>query len=289
MKRLFAIIFTFIQTCQLSYGQVNAKLEAANIMIGDQTTLTISNTDQFPTIDELSHNEIIPITQEFDTIEGKLHQQTVITCFEEGEHYIMISPTDSLLLKVQDVAAVDTTKAEIRDIADYMHEPITFEEIWKVASFIISGLGMIALIIMLIVYFVRCSHHRKNIVEISKAPPLPADIKAKNSLERLRLQQLWQQGKVKEYHTELTDILRVYLAESYGIQSTEMTSDQTLEAFESTSACDTDTEAMLRRILQTADMVKFAKSEPQPYEHDRSLADAKQFVESTKPIETPEE
>ena len=289
MKRLFAIIFTLILTTHLTYAQVNAKLDAKTIMIGDQTTLTVSQTDQFPTIDDLSKNDIVPITQQFDTINGKLQQRTIITCFEEGEHYIMISPTDSILLTVQDVAAVDTTKAEIRDIEGYMHEPITFQEVWRIFSFTLSILGVIALIIMLIVYFVRRSRNREETVETPKAPPLPADIKAINALEKLRVQQLWQQGKVKEYHTRLTDILRIYLSDCYGIQSTEMTTDQTLEAFETTKACNTDTEAMLRRILQTADMVKFAKSEPQPYEHDRSLADAKQFVESTKPIETTEE
>ena len=40
---------------------------------------------------------------------------------------------------------------------------------------------------------------------------------------------------------------------------------------------------MLRQILTTADMVKFAKSEPLPYEHDRSMSNAVAFVQQTVP------
>ena len=290
MKKLIATIITLLLLAPMGFAQFKAQLDSTNIMLGEQTTLTVSGTDQFPTMDYLAQNDIVPIMQRFDTINGKVQQHTLLTCFEEGEHYIKLSPNDSLRLTVNDVTGVDTTSLDIRDIESYMKEPITFHEVYRVYTFVISVLGIIAFIILLICYFVRRSRLKEmQEEEKPKAPPLPADIKAISSLEKLRVQQLWQQGKVKEYHTTLTDILRTYLAESYGIQSTEMTSDQTLEAFETTSACNADTEALLRQILQTADMVKFAKSEPQPYEHDRSMADAKQFVESTKPIETPKE
>ena len=103
----------------------------------------------------------------------------------------------------------------------------------------------------------------------------------KQRLEELRQQQLWQQGKVKEYYTELTDTVRVYLEEACGIQSTEMTTDQTLDAFHSSPASGSETEASLRQILQAADMVKFAKSQPQPYQHDLALGQAIDFIKTT--------
>ena len=88
---------------------------------------------------------------------------------------------------------------------------------------------------------------------------------------------------VKEYHTRLTDIVRNYLEETYGIQSTEMTSDQTLEAFQGTAVCTEQTSSMLSQMLQTADMVKFAKSQPLPYQHDLSMKQAVEFVKLTAP------
>ena len=38
---------------------------------------------------------------------------------------------------------------------------------------------------------------------------------------------------------------------------------------------------MLGQILQTADMVKFAKSEPAPYQHDLAMKQAVDFVSQT--------
>lgn len=261
-----------------SQAQISATFDTASILIGDQTTLTITGTRQYPTMDELTQNNLVPIQQWIDTIDGKECQHTLITSFEEGEHYLKLSDDDSLLLIVNDVADVDTASVEIKDIAGIMKEPYTFWEIfrWVLLAFLIAALGVAAW------YIAKRIKANKPIIELPKAPEKPADERAQEALESLRLRQLWQQGKVKEYHTELTDIVRGFIEECYGINSTEMTTDQTLEAFEGTKACTPDNTAMLRQILQTADMVKFAKCEPQPYEHDRSMNDAKSFVASCK-------
>jgi hypothetical protein len=37
-------------------------------------------------------------------------------------------------------------------------------------------------------------------------------------------------------------------------------------------------------MLQTADMVKFAKSQPQPYQHDLSMTQAVNFIKLTAPM-----
>ena len=60
-----------------------------------------------------------------------------------------------------------------------------------------------------------------------------------------------------------------------------MTTDQTLDAFHSSPASGSETEASLRQILQAADMVKFAKSQPQPYQHDLALGQAIDFIKTT--------
>ena len=76
--------------------------------------------------------------------------------------------------------------------------------------------------------------------------------------------------------------------ETTGIRATEMTSDETVEAVES-GKWIVDS-SLLRSIFTTADLVKFAKSEPMPYEHDRSMNQAVEFVktlwQSVKPAET---
>jgi hypothetical protein len=115
--------------------------------------------------------------------------------------------------------------------------------------------------------------------------------RALDNLEELRQRQLWQAGKVKEYHTELTDAVRTFIEEATGIHATEMTSDETVEEIENLKL-KIET-SLLKEIFTTADLVKFAKSEPLPHEHDRSMSEAVQFVkelwQQVKPAETPAE
>ena len=112
--------------------------------------------------------------------------------------------------------------------------------------------------------------------------------RALQALEELRNSHLWQNGKVKEYHTELTDIVRRFIEEATGIRATEMTSDETVEAVGGLWPVGG---GQLKSIFTTADLVKFAKSEPLPHEHEASMTLSVQFVkdfwQQVKPAEEP--
>ena len=252
------------------------QLDSTTIMLGDQTVLSIEPATLYPTLEELTNNDIVAVSQWTDSTNGNFC--TALTSFEEGEHWLHIG-LDSVLITVKDVPNVDTTNTNIRDIANILRQPYTFGEIAKVVGIV---LGILALVAAIIFVVIRLKRH-KPIISIPQAPPLPADVRALNALEELRQQQLWQQGRVKEYHTQLTDIVRNYLEETYNIPSTEMTSDQTLDAFRGCAAHTEESSSILQQMLQTADMVKFAKSQPQPYQHDLSMTQAVNFVKLTAP------
>lgn len=252
------------------------RLDSTTLMLGDQTTLTIEHSAIYPTLEDLTNNDIVAVRQWTDSTSGAFC--TALTSFEEGEHWFHIGQ-DSVLITVLDVPNVDTTSTNIRDIANILRQPYTFGEIAKVVGIVLGILALVAAIVFIII---RLKRH-KPIIHIPQAPPLPADVRALNALEDLRQQQLWQQGQVKEYHTQLTDIVRNYLEETYNIPSTEMTSDQTLDAFHGCSAFTEESDSLLRQMLQTADMVKFAKSQPQPYQHDLSMTQAVNFIKLTAP------
>ena len=252
------------------------KLDSTTIMLGDQTVLAIEPNTIYPTLEELTTGDIVAVNQWIDSTNGTFC--TALTSFEEGEHWLHVG-VDSVLITVKDVPNVDTTNTNIRDIANILRQPYTFGEIAKVVGIVLGILALVAAIIFIVI---RLKQH-KPIITIPQAPPLPADVRALDALETLRQQQLWQQGRVKEYHTELTDIVRNYLEETYSIPSTEMTSDQTLDAFHGCSAYTEEASSQLQQMLQTADMVKFAKSQPQPYQHDLSMTQAVNFVKLTAP------
>ena len=252
------------------------QLDSTTIMLGDQTVLAIEPSAIYPSLEDLTNNDIVAVNQWIDSANGNFC--TALTSFEEGEHWLHVG-VDSVLITVKDVPNVDTTNTNIRDIANILRQPYTFGEIAKVVGIVLGILALVAAIIFIVI---RIKQH-KPIITIPQAPPLPADVRALDALETLRQQQLWQQGRVKEYHTQLTDIVRNYLEETYSIPSTEMTSDQTLDAFHSCSAYTEDASSQLQQMLQTADMVKFAKSQPQPYQHDLSMTQAVNFVKLTAP------
>ena len=268
-----------------AHGQAVATLEADTIALGDQTTLTIRNALNYPSTDMLSQNGIVALRQAFDT--SARTQTTVITCFEPGEHYIRLGADDSLLLVVTDVE-IDSATAELRDIAPIERVPYTF---WEVFRWILLGLGVAALGFGL--WWLLT--HRKEVQQaLTKSEPVDTrtpEERALQTLDELRQERLWQSGRLKEYHTRLTDAVRQFIEESTGIRATEMTSEETIEEVESGTWNVGST--LLRDIFTTADLVKFAKSEPQAHEHERVMDEAVKFTKTlwaaVKPAEVKEE
>jgi len=93
----------------------------------------------------------------------------------------------------------------------------------------------------------------------------------------------------------LTDIVRRFIEEATGIRATDMTSEETVEAVRSAECGVRSAELMLPHpdnselrtpsselytIFTIADLVKFAKGEPLPHEHEASLKAASEFVDS---------
>ena len=254
-------------------GQAVAKLSADTIQLGDQTTLSIQRARTYPSTEQLSQNGIVALDQKFDSAQHTMY--TTLTSFEPGVHYVKLSPDDSLQLTVLDVD-IDTTTAEIRDIAPIEKVPYTF---WEIFRWVLLGLGILALSFAGWWFWKKWKSGQ--VREWLSSEPVDSrtpEERALDNLEALRQKQLWQAGRAKEYHTELTDTVRTFIEESTGIRATDMTSDETIEEMDNGNW---NVESnLLRDIFTTADLVKFAKSEPLPHEHDRSMTEAVEFVKS---------
>lgn len=286
MKKLLHILFCasilslFTFHSSLVNAQAVATLEADTILLGDQTTLNIRNALNYPSAEMLTNGGIVALGQTFDT--ATRTQRTVITSFEPGDHYIRLSPDDSLLLVVTDVE-VDTAAMEPRDIMPLERIPYTF---WEIFRWILLALAIAA--VAFGIWWLAT--HRKTVQQIlGMTEPVDTrtpEERALQTLEELRRKQLWQSGKSKEYHTELTDAVRLFIEEATGIRATEMTSDETVEAI---SGQWPVASGQLKDIFTTADLVKFAKSEPMPHEHERSMTEAVEFVKQLWQLVKPAE
>ena len=84
------------------------------------------------------------------------------------------------------------------------------------------------------------------------------------------------------YYIRLTEILRIYLENRYGILAMEQTSSETLDALLEIGFNDNNLYAKFKEILHLADMAKFAKAKPLPHENETSLLSSYLFVNETK-------
>lgn len=88
--------------------------------------------------------------------------------------------------------------------------------------------------------------------------------------------QLWQKGLVKEYHTQLTFILREYLEARFGILAWKTPRVRSPNRWSTRSR--KPSAGKMTALLNTSDMVKFAKAEPPDSIHPELLDNARKLI-----------
>lgn len=279
-------------------SQASAVLAKKSIVIGEQVAFkiqlsaTVSDKIEWPVIkDTLSADiEIIKVSA-IDTLTNKnqvtYSQSIIITAFNAGTFIIpsitynvlskqgkQTSSTKPLLLQVTTVS-VDTEKP-IRDILSPFPVPFTFKEVLPFLLLII----LLAIVIVVLYKYIKYRKLRVPLLNIGNEILIPAHEEALEALEKLRLEKLWQQNKFKEYYTQLTDILRVYLERRYGISAQEMTSDEIIDAMRNQVGLSVRISEM-EELLRTADLVKFAKEQPLADTNQKMFETIYVFVKQT--------
>ncbi len=277
--------------------RATARVDSNNILIGDWLRLHIevehaeNITVQFPSIpDSLQGFEIIrrdsllKTTSNNKTLESMTY---VLTSYDSGMYIIPplvfqyafandttlhTTETAPIPIVVHSVG-VDTTK-DIKDIKPPVTLPISFAEVLPYIIGVIGAGGFVWLI-----YYIM-KKRKKGEPIIPEAPPRPAHEVALEALHSLEAEKLWQRGLVKEYHSQVTDIIRTYIERRYNVIAMEMVTEEILSS-PSITALDKQNKEQLRDMLVLADLVKFAKFHPVQEEHERSLRFAFSFVETT--------
>ena len=301
------LIFIVLASMHLfaQQAKVSVKADTNAILIGEQVLLDlkyelpIGETPLFPAFnDTLTRDIEIVKRTTIDTLLNKdtqtqiLKQQLTITSFDTG--YFIIPPipfgmmeagdtsfstiiSDPLLLNVFTVE-VDTTK-DIKPIVRPMAQPYTIGEFLPI---IIIGLIILILIIVAI-YLYRRFKKKKPLFTKKEKPALPPYQEAIKNLEILKMKKLWQSGQVKEYQSELTDIIRYYIERRFEINAVEMVSFEIMEALKTTDV-NSEAFAKISATFDLADLVKFAKSNASAIENDTSYNNCMDFINETKRI-----
>ncbi len=114
---------------------------------------------------------------------------------------------------------------------------------------------------------------------------IPAHVKALTALDHLDHEQLWQKGKVKEYHSKITGIVRNYFEDRFQLPALELTTTEQMEQLKKVSAAKIILEET-NQFLNNADLVKFAKFIPMASVNEEMMKQAKDIVNKTIPVET---
>ena len=274
---------------------VEAKIDSLQILIGEQAKVQLQvamDAKQhaiFPAYTDtlVKGVEIIetvkPDTQFLNDRQRMLiTQEYVITSFDSALYYLPPIPvtvdgkeykSKALALKVYSIPVDTLHPDQFFGQKPVMKAPFAWEDWYGLISCSFLALPLLGLLIYLIV---RIPIIRKIKVE----PKLPPHQAAMKEIERIKIEKVWQKGRSKEYYTELTDALRTYIKDRFGFNALEMTSSEIIDKL--LELKDKEAISDLKELFQTADLVKFAKHDPQMNENDANLINAIDFINETK-------
>ena len=285
---------------------IKAKLDSAYLLMGRQTGMHIeivqdkNATGYIPVTDgdTLTRNVEIVGWRNSDTTDLgnnriQIDRDLILQSFDSGLYtlppILYISGKDTFRTEKTTLKVIPVNVDTLKNINDYknVENPDTK---WTdyLPDFITDYWWIILLFILIVasaIYIIYRIQKGKPIALplLPKKKLLPPYEEAIEALTALKAASLWQNGQEKEYYTRLTDILRHYIDRRFGVNAMEMTTSQILALLTAIEAKGAKEE--LKKILDVADFVKFAKMKPLADENEQSCRLATEFLEKTKPVE----
>lgn len=301
MNRIIYIILLI--TCALQASAqvfVESKIDSIEILIGEQTDLTLSVTadkgakvklpvykpNQYitPGVEVLDNS--VADTSQLDNGLVKISRKYTLTSFDENLYYLppmkvvvdgKTYKSKSLALKVLTVP-VDTLHPEkFYPPKGVQDNPFLWSE-WEPTFW----LSVLFVIMCVLTYYLwtRLKENKPVIARVRLVKKIPPHQRALKEIEGIREKNMSMQEDQKAYYTMLTDVLRKYIRERFGFNALEMTSSEIIARLQQ----DGDKKMIdeLKELFTTADLVKFAKYSTLINENDANLVNAVEFINTTK-------
>ncbi|MDE6125849.1 MAG: cell wall anchor protein [Muribaculaceae bacterium] len=288
-------------------AKVKASIDSAQMLMGNVTAVRFDIVDRADAQSRLVVDKAAmpPEVEPLDWVEGdttdlgnglvEIKRSLLVQSFDSGVYtippFLLISGPDTartnpLTLKV---LPVDVSKLDdIHPLApvagfesrwyDILPDWLTDYWLWILLGAVIVAGGICA-------YLILTKKVAVSILPQKKRLP-PYEI-AMQKMQALREAQLCEHGQEKEFYTALIDILREYLQYRFGINAMEMTSSQIVKALSKNADTRMPGEYM-KKVVEIADFVKFAKVRPLPDDNARSFNNAMRFIEETRPEPEPD-
>jgi len=272
---------------------LTARTDSTNFRIGDWVFLRVDGTvaASVDTIapavrDSIGPFEVLGITRDQTKPSWIIRLMTVDTgtvfippvpfaYTVKGDTTLHRAYTNALALNVRGVP-VDP-KGDIKDIKPPVSAPWTFRDFlpYLIALVVLGAAG----------YgfsYYRKKQREKLAAYIPPKPKIAPHTAALNALRELEEKKLWQNGQVKQYYSEATDIVRIFFERRWSFIALELTTDEILHHMRQFP----ESEALwnvMQPFFVTADLVKFAKHIPTPQENENELKWAYEIVRGMTP------
>ena len=190
----------------------------------------------------------------------------------QGTNTVSSTP---LCVEVITVAEEGDLLSGIRGIkppVEIIVEPPDRLKYWIIA---ISGAVVAIVLIIVLLSFLRKR-------EATPPPPIPAHERAYDALRQLHMQQLIEQGLIKEYYFALSTILRHYIEDRFGLRAPEQTTEEFLQITHENSIFASGQRTILKDFLKECDLVKFANYTASQIDAKRVHDVVVAFIEETR-------
>ena len=186
--------------------------------------------------------------------------------------------TGEIGIHVKSLLPPDTEQVKIKDIQPPHSLPPD-----RVRRVLLAGLVFfLAVLTIYGFYFWKKKKRRKVTPEIQ---PGPEEI-AWQELDRLQVENLLATGKVKLFHLRISDILRRYIENRFGVKAPERTTEEFLIELSQAGTVDNvllrNHTILLTDFLTQCDLVKFARHEPSMADCEKTVHICREFIERTK-------
>ena len=213
-----------------------------------------------------------------------LRGSVVLVPFEEGTYrlpdiLVLRDGKDTLVFEGVDLDVktmpVDTATYQLHDIKGQMRYPLTPGEVmpWVMVFWLAAGLVILVVCLLLV-------RKRRATGEVAAVRD-PAHVVALRALDKWRDEAFWAPERQKAFYSGITDTLKTYIEERFGVDAPEMTPAELFDALRDEKSIPADLREELRGVFECADFVKFAKHVASGEENARALPTAVRFVNST--------
>lgn len=297
MKKI--AVFLALLSVKAMSQQLKTEIDKKEIKIGEQIQYKIEAKAKKGTLVAFPKGQtFMPLEMveemDIDTVVEKTNYRLVkkysLTVFDQGNYTIPQQVvtlgkdklyTPQMQIRVEDVP-VDTLKQPLYPIKEYIQtsKPLQVEKYY---------MAVIAIALAAVAFTLWYIKRKKALTEEEKLALLPPFERAVKELENLKKSKYLIESKHKEYYSSLTEIVKRFLEDQIHINASESTTDELIEKVQTLLKnkkinLPESVVSDFRRVLKKADLVKFAKKQPEVQEAELDTKTMEEVVVKTKEL-----